>query len=106
MLQMRLCLAVRAAGTTGLGAGPQSLFDNGLERARATSALGAAAEAAIDLLRIAREVRCSIYSIADVMVAKHVAGTNDHEICGPFGDAADPSILKPASGCKRKSRAF
>ena len=87
MLEGRFSRAVRAAGTTGLGTGPQSLFDDGLEGARAASALGAAAQAAIDLLRIAREVRCSIYGIADVMVAKHVAGTDDHEICGPFGDA-------------------
>ena len=84
---MLLCPAMRAAGTTGLGAGPQSLFDDGLEGARAASALGAAAEAAIDLLRVARKVRCSIYGVADVMVAKHVAGTDDHEVRGPFGDA-------------------
>ena len=49
-------LAVRAAGTAGLGAGAQRFVNDGLDGARAAAAFRAAAEAAVDLLGIAGKV--------------------------------------------------
>ena len=49
-------VAVRAAGAAGLGAGPQRLFDDGVDGTCATAAFGAAAEAAVNLLGIAGKV--------------------------------------------------
>jgi hypothetical protein len=80
-------VAVRAARATGLGAGTKRFVDDGLDGARATSALGAAAEASINLLWIARQVRSCTDGIADIMVAEDVAGTDNHEVGRPFGDA-------------------
>ena len=53
---LAVSLAMRASGTAGLGAGTQSLVDDGLEGARAPAAFGTAAEATIDLLGVPREV--------------------------------------------------
>ena len=80
-------VAVRAARAASLGAGAQRLVDDGLDGARATSALGAATEASIDLLWIARQVRSCTDGTADIMVAEDVAGTDNHEDGRPFGDA-------------------
>ena len=87
VLDMVFGVAVRTAGTTGLGAGPKGIFDDGLQGARAASTLGAAAEAAIHLLRAARKVQSSVHGIANIMVAEDVAGTDDHEVGGPLGYA-------------------
>ena len=80
-------VAVRAARAAGLGAGAQRFVDDGLDGARTTPTLGAAAEASINLLRIARQVRSCTYGIADIMVAEDVTGTDNHEVGKPFGDA-------------------
>ena len=77
--RVRMQATVRASGTTGLGASTQRVIDDGLDGARAATAFGAAAEAAIDLLGITRKVFRGIYSTADIVVAKDVAGTNNHE---------------------------
>lgn len=69
---------MRAPGTAGLGASPQSLVDNGLEGARASAAFGATTETAIDLLGATREVIRSADGVADIVVAEDVAGTNNH----------------------------
>jgi hypothetical protein len=79
--------AVRAARATGLGAGAKRFVDDGLDGACAPATFGAAAEATINLLWIAREVRRCAYGIPDIVVAKDVAGTNDHKDSGPIGDA-------------------
>jgi hypothetical protein len=42
---------------------------------------------------------------ADVVIAQHVTGTNDHGSGRPFGDAPS-SIFKGPPGCKRKNRYF
>ena len=76
--RMAVALAVRAAATAGLGAGPQRLVDDGLDRARAAAALGAASETAVELLGIAGKVLRTLDGTADIMVAKHVARTDDH----------------------------
>ena len=49
-------VTVRAARAAGLGAGTQRFVDDGLDGARATAALGAAAEASVNLLWIARQI--------------------------------------------------
>ena len=71
-------LAMRTPGTAGLGAGPQSLVDNGLEGARASAALGATTETAIDLLGATGKIIRSADGVADIVVAEDVAGTNNH----------------------------
>ena len=71
--------AMRAAGTAGLGASPQSLVDNGLEGARAAAAFGATTETAIDLLGATGKIIRSADGIADIVVAEDVTGTNNHE---------------------------
>ena len=97
---------MRTAQAAGLGAGAERFVDNGLDGTRATPAFGATAEAAIDLLWIARQVPGRTDGIADILVAEDVAGTDDHEDGGPFGDAWVLQILKRRTGCKRKNRSF
>jgi hypothetical protein len=71
--------AVRAARAAGLGAGTERFVHNCLDGPRAATALGAAAEATIDLPRRARRTR-SANGISDIMVGEDVAGTNDHRM--------------------------
>ena len=71
-------VAVRTADAAGLGAGAQRLVDDGLDGARAAAAFGAAAEAAVDLLGIARKSIRGADSTADIVVAKDVTGTDNH----------------------------
>ena len=73
-----VALAVRTTGAAGLGASAQGLVDDGLDRARATAALGAASEASIDLLGVAGKMLRAFDGTADIVVAKHVARTDDH----------------------------
>ena len=77
-VRMAVRLAVRTAGTTGLGAGAERIIDDGLDGARAAAALGAATEAAVELLGIAGKVLRTLDDTADIVVAKHVAGTDNH----------------------------
>ena len=71
--------AVRASGAAGLGARTESVVNDGLNGARASSTFGAATEAAVDLLGIARKrIRC-VDGVAGIVVAEDVAGTNNHE---------------------------
>src|SRR5580700_7057721 len=71
-------MAVRTAAAAGLRAGAQRLIDDGLDGARAAAAFGAAAETAVNLLGVARELLRTLDGTADVVVANHVAGTDDH----------------------------
>ena len=80
-------VAMRAARTARLGAGAERFVDNGLDGARAAATFGATAEASVDLLWIARQVRRCANSTADIMVAEDVTGTDNHEDGGPIGDA-------------------
>ena len=71
---------MRASGLAGLGAGPERVVDDGLDRARATAAFGTAAEAVIDMLGMPHHnIVSTIDGIADIVVAEDVAGTNNHE---------------------------
>ena len=80
-------MAVRTAQAAGLGAGAKRFVNDRPDGACAAPALGTAAEAAIDLLRMARQVTGGGDGIANIMVAEDVAGTDDHEVGGPIGDA-------------------
>jgi hypothetical protein len=80
-------VAVRTAGAAGLGAGAKRFIDDSLDGTCAPAAFGAAAEATIDLLWITRQVRSCAYGIPNIVVAKDVAGTNDHNSGRPIGDA-------------------
>jgi hypothetical protein len=97
--------AVRATGAAFLGAGAKRFVDDGLDGARAAAAFGAAAEAAVNLLGIPRQVRGCTYGTSDIVVAQDVAGTDNHETAKTLGDATS-SIFKSATRCKRKSRIF
>ena len=77
-------LAVRTADTTSLGAGAERIINDGLDSARAASALGAATEATVNLLGVAGKVLRTLDGTADILVAKHVAGTDDHGSGGPI----------------------
>jgi hypothetical protein len=68
--------AALAAGTAGAGAG-DGLVHDPADGARTATALGAAAEAAIDLTGGPRRFRAGERR-ADVVVGQHIAGTNDH----------------------------
>ena len=70
---------MRAARAALLGAGAKCFIDDGLDGARASAALGAAAKATINLLRISRQVPSCTHGIADIVVTQDVAGTDDHE---------------------------
>ena len=98
-----LGMAVRAAGAAGRGAGTQRVVDDGLDGTCAAAAFGAAAEAAIELLGIARQVPGRVNGAADIIVAQDVTGTYDHEVGRPNSDA-DLSIWEAPVGCKRKKR--
>lgn len=109
--------AVRATGAARPRAGSERLVDDGFDGARAASAFGTAAQTIIDLLGVTRKVVSSAYGIADIMVAKDVAGTDDHSDVRTFGKTKrwrlKSSSLKPSisvssiwkltAGCKRKN---
>lgn len=99
-------MAVRTAQATGFGAGAKRFVDDGLDGAGAATAFGAATEAAVDLLWMTRQITGGADGIADIEVAEDVAGTDDHEVGGPIGDAWIIQILKRGTGCKRKNRSF
>ena len=96
---------VRATGAALLGAGAERFVDDGLDGARAAAAFGAAAEATVNLFRIAQQVRSCTHGTSDIVVAQDVAGTDNHETAKTLGDATS-SIFKSATRCKRKSRIF
>src|SRR5215831_17141332 len=100
-------LAVPAFRATGTGR-RQGLIDNAADRARATAALGAAAEAAIDL---ARGARClaAIERRADVLIAQHVARTDDHGDVGSWAvvsSLCNYRYMRPRRQAKTKRRFF
>jgi hypothetical protein len=96
---------VRTSGMARPGASAERLIDNAFDGARASAAFGAAAEAAVDLLWIARKVFRGIDGGADIVVAKDVTRTNNHD-SGKAPRCAGPSILKTAPGSKRKNPVF
>ena len=99
-------VAVGAAQTAGLGTRAERFVDDGLDGAGAAAAFGAAAETAIDLLRMARQVAGCADGIADIMVAEDVAGTDDHEFGGPIGDASVLSDIEALHRMQKEKQQF
>ena len=77
--RVSILAAVRASGAAGLGARTESVVNDGLDGARASSTFGAATEAAVDLLGTARKGFRRVDGVADIVVAEDVTGTNNHE---------------------------
>jgi hypothetical protein len=86
-VRVRPGLAVRTAGTAGLGASTQGFIDDGFDGARAPATFRAATEAAIELLGIAGKVFRGTHGTADIVVGEDVAGTDNHENDELIGDA-------------------
>ena len=78
-VSVRPGLAVRTAGTAGLGTSAERLVNDALDGARASPAFGGATKAAIDLLGVTRQIFRGADGAADIMVSQDVAGTNNHE---------------------------
>jgi hypothetical protein len=71
----------------GLGTSPESVVNDRFDGAGTSATFSAATEAAIELLGIAWKVFRGVDGIADVVVAKDVAGTNNHKYGGLIGHA-------------------
>ncbi len=78
MLAMIRLGAVRAAGAAGLGAGAEGFRHDLADRPGAAAALGAAAEATINLAGGAGRNLGAGYDASHVVIADDVTGTNDH----------------------------
>jgi hypothetical protein len=100
-----MAMAVRTSGAAGLGAGAQGLVDNGLDGARATAALRAASEAPVELLGVAGKVLRTLDDTADVVIAQHVARTDNHLNSGSMGNV-EPFDIKASRQMQRQKRYF
>jgi hypothetical protein len=94
---------MRAASRTFLGACAKRILDDLVDRTGAAAAFGAAAKAAIDLPRRARQAGRSAHRAADVIIAQNIAGTDDQ---GIFRCDAGSSIVKPRPLGKAKRLNF
>ncbi len=99
----RRSVAVRAARTAGLGAGTEGLIDDGLDGARAAAAFGAAAETAINLLGVARQILRGAYGTADIVVGQDVTGTDNH---GSAHQVAEPIDIQDRIGMQKEKSSF
>jgi hypothetical protein len=68
---------VRTTRAACLEARTEGFVHDLLDGARATAALGAAAQAAVNLTRSAREILCG-HGVSHVVVGEDVTGANDH----------------------------
>jgi len=91
-MSMRLAPAVPTSGLAGFRAVTQRRFNDALHGACTATAFNAATEAAVDLPRIARKILRRIHGTADIVVAKDIAGTNNHENGITFADAQPSDI--------------
>jgi hypothetical protein len=97
---------MRTPRAARFGARAKRFVNNALDGTCASPAFGAATEAAVKLLGISRQVRSRAHGIADVVIAKDVAGTDNHtKTESPIGDARN-DLFKAVTGCKRKNRLF
>ena len=71
-------VAVRAAGLAGQRTSAERLFDDALDGTRTAAAFGTATKAAVKLLGATRKVVCGFHGVADVVIAQHIAGTDNH----------------------------
>jgi hypothetical protein len=96
-------VGVGTACAAGLRARTQRLVDDGLDGPGTATAFGTTAETSIDLLGMTHGIVGLGDGSADILIAQHVTGTNDHGSGRPFGDAPS-SIFNEPAGCKRKNR--
>lgn len=96
---------MRTSGAAGFRTSAQRFVHDLADRQRATAALSAAPEATIHLTGRPRRPLRIAAGVADVMVGKNVAGTNDHGRWGSLAELA-LSIIGPITGGKRKSGLF
>ena len=103
-----MAVAVRTAGAAGLGTSAQRLVDDGLDSARATATLGAASETTVNLLGVAGQMLRTLDGTADIVVAKHVTGTDDHLSGEPSGASVmrRPSNIEGRSEMQKEKRCF
>jgi len=95
-----------APGAAGFGAGPESFIHDFADGARATAALCAAPEAAIDLSRRPGRLLCIGDDAAHVVVAQHIAGTDDHQHQHLAVREASFDMSSSLTGCKSKTACF
>jgi hypothetical protein len=55
---------------------------------------------------MARQIAGSADGIADIMVAQDVAGTDDHEVGGPIGDASVLSDIEAPHRMQKEKQQF
>jgi len=77
-LGSRVSMAMRAADVASPDAGAKRLINDALDSARAAPAFSAATKAAVKLLGVTRKVVGGFHGVADVVIAQHVAGTDNH----------------------------
>ena len=94
---------MRATSRAFLGACAKRILDDLVDRTGAAAAFGAAAKAAIDLARRARQTGRNAHRAADVIIAQNIAGTDDQ---GVFRCDAGSSIVKPQPWGKAKRLNF
>jgi hypothetical protein len=102
-MRLGVGLAVRTSRLAGLGAGPESLFNDGLDRAGAATTFDAATQAAVYLPGIAGKILRGLDRAADIVVADNVAGTDNHENGRPIGDAWAHRYSRPPRDAKGKT---
>lgn len=91
-MSMSLVHAVRTSGLAGFGAVTERRFDDALHGACTATAFNAATKTAVDLPRIARKTLRRTHGTADIVVAKDVAGTDNHENGITFAEAVPSDI--------------
>jgi hypothetical protein len=99
---------MRAVNLACSGTGSQRLVDDRLDGPSAASAFGAAAQASVDLLRVARQLISRCNRIADVVIGNDVARTHNHRMDQLAGSAfifrdRPSSIVNRAAIRKRKT---
>ena len=71
-------MAVGTAGLAGQGTSTERFVDDALDGTRTAAAFGTATKAAVKLLGATRKVVCGFHGVADVVIAQHIAGTDNH----------------------------
>jgi hypothetical protein len=88
------------------GAGAERIIDNRFDRARASTAFGAAAETAVNLFWMAGKVFGSVDGVADIVVAEDVTGTNNHENEAAFRAGCGAIDIQESSARQNQKRCF
>ncbi|EKS29073.1 Uncharacterised protein [Afipia felis] len=97
---------MRATGAAGFGAGPESFVHDLADGAGTTATLGAATEAPIDLPCRPGRLLCVSDDTANIVVAQHIAGTDDHQHQHLAVREALSDMSSSLTGCKSKTPSF